>query len=145
MPEFPGMLIMVLLLMYAEMKRGDTSVHLQSSKKVCLIRLVWKLWRWVKPCLPVFARTGGNPRITPGSSGVIVASLLEGVAWYAGLPSARNVVDILRRARRLRGIFVFVDPTFSALVSLVFLLCFLLGVLVLFAPAMDTVVSVVCY
>jgi hypothetical protein len=99
----------------------------------------------VKPCLPVLARTGGNPRITPGSSGVIVASLLKGVAWYAGLPSARNVVDILRRAQRLRGISVFVDPTFSALLSLVFLLCFLLGVLVLFAPAMDPVVLVMCY
>jgi hypothetical protein len=48
-------------------------------------------------------------------------------------------------AQQLRGISVFVDPTFSALFSLVFFLCFLLGVLVLFAPAMDTVVSVVCY
>jgi hypothetical protein len=33
--------------------------------------------------------TGGNPRISPGSSVVVVASLLEGAAWYAEL-------DVLR-------------------------------------------------
>jgi hypothetical protein len=100
----------------------------------------------VKPCFLVLARTGGNPRTTPGSSGVVVAPLLEGVAWYAELQSARSVVGIIRRAQRLRGISVFVDPSFSALVSLFFLLCFLLGLLCAVCPSNGSyVVSMVCY
>jgi hypothetical protein len=74
----------------------------------------------VKPSSLVPARTGGNPRLSPGSSVVVVAPLFGGVAWYAELQSARSVVGILRRAQRLRGIFVFVDPTFSTLISLFF-------------------------
>jgi hypothetical protein len=43
--------------------------------------------------LPVPARTGGNPRPSPGSGVVIVAFLLEGAAWYAALQNARRVVE----------------------------------------------------
>ena len=39
------------------------------------------------------SRTGGNPRIRPGSSVVVVAILLEGVVWYAVGRSARSVVE----------------------------------------------------
>jgi hypothetical protein len=70
------------------------------------------------------SHTGGNPRICPGSNVVIVASLLEGVAWYAAFRSARSVVGILRRAQRLRIIIVFVDPTLSTLLSFLFYFCF---------------------
>jgi hypothetical protein len=46
----------------------------------------------------------------------------------------------------LRGISVFVDPTLSALVSLLFLLCFLLGLLCAVCLSNGFyVVSVVCY
>jgi hypothetical protein len=100
----------------------------------------------VKPCFLVLARTGGNPRTTPGSIGVVVAPLLKGVACYAELQSARSVMEIIRRAQRLRGISVFVDPTLSALVSLLFLLCFLLGLLCAVCLSNGFyVVSVVCY
>jgi hypothetical protein len=47
----------------------------------------------------------GNPRICPGNN-VVVVLLLEGVAWYVALRSARSVVGLLRRAQRWRVIFV---------------------------------------
>jgi hypothetical protein len=100
----------------------------------------------VKPCFPVLARTGGNPRITPGSSVVIVASLLEGVAWYAGLPCARLVVDILRRAQRLRGISVFVNPTFFGISFSCLSFVFSFGRACAVCPSHGSyAVSVLCY
>src|SRR4051812_46554901 len=57
-------------------------------------------------CIP---STGGNPRIRPGSSVVVVLLLHEGVAWYSEFRSARSVVVLLRRAQRLRATLCFVD------------------------------------
>ena len=42
------------------------------------------------------------------------------------------------RTQQLRVTFVFVDPPMSALFSLLFSLSFLLGWIVLFAPAVDS-------
>lgn len=50
-------------------------------------------------------------------SSVVVAFLLESVAWYAAIQSARSVVGILQRAQRFRVIIVFVD---LPIVSIVF-------------------------
>ena len=77
--------------------------------------------------------TERNPRISPRSSVVIVAFLLEGVAWYAASRRHKRVMGMLRRMQRLRDIFVFVDPTLLALVSLLFLLLFFLGLFVMLA------------
>ena len=65
-------------------------------------------------------RTGGNPRTYPGSSVGVVAFLLGGAAWYAAIQSDRLVVGLCRRGRSV---------VFS------FFLSFLLGLIVLFAPA----------
>jgi hypothetical protein len=59
-----------------------------------------------------------------GSSVVIVASLLECVAWYAALRSAKSVVEILWRAQRLRIIIFFIDPMLLTLFSFIFSFCF---------------------
>jgi hypothetical protein len=53
--------------------------------------------------------TGGNPRISPDSSGVIVVLLVEGVVWYAVVRSARSVVGLFREAQRWRVVLVLVD------------------------------------
>jgi hypothetical protein len=71
----------------------------------------------------------GSPRIHPGSSIVVAASLPEGVGWYAALQSARSVVEIFGG---LQDIFIFfVDPAFLTFLSLFFLFLFHLGLLVL--------------
>jgi hypothetical protein len=60
--------------------------------------------RGVKPSFLARVHTRGNPRIRPGSNVDVVASLLEGVVWYAALQSVRSVVEIFGE---LRDIFVF--------------------------------------
>jgi hypothetical protein len=60
-----------------------------------------------------------------GSSVAIDASLLEGVAWYAELQSAKSMVGILRTAQRLRIIIVFIDPTLSIFLYFLFPFLFL--------------------
>jgi hypothetical protein len=60
-----------------------------------------------------------------GSSVAIDASLLEGVAWYAELQSAKSMVGILRTAQRLRIIIVFIDPTLSIFLYFLFSFLFL--------------------
>jgi hypothetical protein len=88
---------------------------------------VLKIWKrmWVLSA----PHTEGNPRTSPGSS-VVIASLFEGVAWYAVLRSAKSVVGILRRAQRLRIIIVFIDSTLYWLYFLFFFF-FYLALLVL--------------
>jgi hypothetical protein len=59
--------------------------------------------------VPLFHPLGipgpGNPRTCPGNN-VVVVFLLEGVAWYVALRSARSVVGLLHKAQRWRVIFV---------------------------------------
>jgi hypothetical protein len=50
--------------------------------------------RVVKPSSLASVHIRGNPRIRPGSSIVVVASVPEGVAWYVALQSARSMVEI---------------------------------------------------
>jgi hypothetical protein len=64
---------------------------------------------------------------------------LKVLLWYAALRRAKLVVGIFRRAQRLRIISVFVDPTLSTLLSFLLLLLFLLGFVVLFAPAVVSI------
>jgi hypothetical protein len=88
----------------------------------------------VKPSSLARVRTRGNPRIRPGSSVVVVASLLGGAAWYEAILSARSAVEISRGRSGCESSSFFVDPSSSAFLSLFFLLCFLLGVLVCCLP-----------
>jgi hypothetical protein len=67
--------------------------------------------------------TGGNPRISPDSSGVIVVLLVEGVVWYAVVRSARSVVGLFREAQRLRVVFVLVDLPVLPFFFFFFFLC----------------------
>jgi hypothetical protein len=62
----------------------------------------------------------GNPRNCPGSSVVVIAPLLGGVAWFGTRRNARSVVVILQRMQRLRIFSVFVEPPVSALFYLPF-------------------------
>jgi hypothetical protein len=77
--------------------------------------------------------------LCPGSSVVIVASLLEGAALVCGASEGQDRGGILRRAQRLRIITVFVDPALSTLFSFFLPLLFLLGFDVLFAPAVVSI------
>ena len=82
------------------------------------------------------SRTGGNPRISPGSSVVIAALLFEGVAWYAACRSARSVVEISGERSGCRTSSFSRSTVVSISFSFLLLVFFsLLGVFVLFAPA----------
>jgi hypothetical protein len=54
--------------------------------------------------------TRRNPRTIPSSSAIVAAFILEGVAWYAAHRIEKSMVGIMLRTKRLRDIFVFVDP-----------------------------------
>jgi hypothetical protein len=95
--------------------RGGGGMGREKSVSACPTPTRRRLW--VQPFLPEGVactsapsppRTGGYPRACPGSSGVIVVFLVEGVAWYVAIRIARSVVVIFRRAQRLRVVFVFV-------------------------------------
>jgi hypothetical protein len=86
--------------------------------------------RGVEPSSLARVRTRGNPRIRLGSSVVVVAFLPGGIAWYAAFQSARSVWISSVGATAARHLRFFVDPTSSTFLSLFFLLCFLLDVLV---------------
>ena len=79
--------------------------------------------------------TGGNPRTSPGSSVVVVAPLLEGVAWCTVHRVLRAWWEFSGGRTGCGSSSFFVEPTLLALVSLFFLLVFLLGLLFAAAPA----------
>jgi hypothetical protein len=75
----------------------------------------------------------GKPQDQFGSRVIIIASFLEGVAWYAELQSAKSVVGILRRGATLADHHRFrrsdvVDITFFSF----FRFCFYAFLVILF-------------
>ena len=77
---------------------------------------------------PLPPRTRGDPRTRPGSSGVVVVFLVEGVARYVVLQSARSTVGLSVGAAA-SVFFVFADLPVLAFLSLLFL-SFSLGLVV---------------
>ena len=83
-------------------------------------------------------RTRGNPRTSPGSSVAVVAFLLQGVVWYAVIWSARIVLGIRRRGHISCESLSFSLIRRCRLCFLLFFLHFLLGITVMFAPAVTS-------